>query len=382
MPRTTATPQTTPVSRHRLTWAAAALTGLMASPAAWAGFAVSNVHPWLDDGNYPLFLNGPFNLEPDVPVTGSGVNSQARYFETRKTQLPTLDGKLLILNESADSGWNITTGPGQVVNAIASLDVEDFNGHFPAVARTTLFKNHVYADSERKISFSNSGPVSYGGVNYAAGSLFKNSGSFSMTSSYWYDAWTAGKQEVATLELAVDGQLRKTTNPCVAQLCGVTLPPGTDTAGPAAPTARFGAGIVVYDMDHVMPCGFGTQYWCDRPYAFPVAYIALAYVADAGDPDTLTLDTVLTASFEAQVGHRYLAVGGMSAESSNGSLVDFYNTASLRVVAPVGTLYSDGLGGADLGAHFAQQVPEPATWALWAAGLLGLALTAQRRRPR
>ena len=47
----------------------------------------------------------------------------------------------------------------------------------------------------------------------------------------WYDAWTAEKQEVATLELAVDGQLRKTTNPCVGQFCGVAFPPGTDTAG-------------------------------------------------------------------------------------------------------------------------------------------------------
>ena len=176
--------------------------------------------------------------------------------------------------------------------------------------------------------------------------------------------------------------MRKTANPCVGQFCGVAFPPGTDTAALATPTAAFGAGIVVYDMDHVMPCGFGNQYWCDRPYAFPVAYIALGYQAEAGDPDTLSLDTVLTASFEAQVGHHYLAVGGMSADSSNGSRVDFYNTASLRVVTPEGTLYSDGLGGADLGAHFAQQVPEPATWVLWAAGLLGLVLTGQRRRQR
>ena len=134
-------------------------------------------------------------------------------------------------------------------------------------------------------------------------------------------------------------------------------------------------------MDHVMPCGFGTQYWCGRPYAFPVAYMALAYKADAADPDTLSLDTVLTASFETQVGHRYLALGSMSADSSNGSLVDIYNTASLRVSAPAGTLYSAGLGGADLGLHFTQAVPEPATLALWAAGLLGLALRLPRRRP-
>ena len=148
MPRTTTALQPTPESRHRLTWAVAALAGLLATPAAWAGFTVSTVHPWPVDSNYPLFLSGPFNLQPDAPVSGSGVNSQARYVETRNTQLPTMDGTLLILNESADSGWNTTTARGQVVTAIASLNVEPFSGNYPAQARTTLFKNHVYATSE------------------------------------------------------------------------------------------------------------------------------------------------------------------------------------------------------------------------------------------
>ena len=70
---------------------------------------------------------------------------------------------------------------------------------------------------------------------------------------------------------------------------------------------------------------------------------------------------------------------GPIADSSNGSLVDFYNTASLRVSAPAGTLFSDGLGGADLGLHFAQAVPEPATWALWLAGLAGAAMLRRHR---
>lgn len=360
---------------------AAVVAALLAAPAAWAGFSVSNVHPWLDDSNYPLFLSGPFDLSPDVPITGSGVQSQVRYFETRKTQLPTLDGTLSILDENADSGWHTTTVKGQVVNAIASIDMEPFAG-FPTAARTTLFKNHVYAASEPKTSFSNSGPVTYGGTDYAPGSLFKTNGSYGTAESYWYDAWTADKNETATIELVVDGMLRKTSDACVGQVCGTIYPPGTDTAGPAAPTAAFGAGVVVYDMDHVMPCGgLGTQYWCGMPYAIPVAYIALAYSPEAGDPDTLSLDTVLEASFEAQVGRRYLAVGSMSASSANGTMVDFYNTASLRVQAPAGTLYSDGLGGADLGQHFAQAVPEPHTWALWAAGLVAV-LGLRRRTAR
>lgn len=349
---------------------------LLSAPAAQAGFKVSFPPPLAIDSNYPYFEPGPFNLSETVPVLGSGVWAGARYLEERSSRLPTgPGGSLVTSNEGADSGWITTSQPGNGVSAHASIDLSPWLGVVqPSSARTTLFQNHVYANSETKYKYTNSGNVDAGGITHAAGTLYKESLSRSFASSAWYDGWLATGQGQTDLTLKLDGQVFDRD---VCAGCGVSFPPGTDSQRLAQLGISFAASLAVYDMDSVIPCGFGTSDWCGVPHAFPVHIVEVRYRAEAGDQFPLTLDQQVTVSFVPVLGHRYLAIGQVSAISTNGAKLDFYNTVGLTVNAPEGTLYSYGLG-ADLGAHFAQPVPEPGTLALWAGGLLGLLLRRQR----
>ncbi len=359
---------------------AVCLGGWLAAASAQAGFFVTHPQPIPEDSNYPYFFTGPFSFSESTPVFGSGVWSETRYLETRSSRLPTgQNGTLATLNESADSGLITTTHPGQSVSAYASIDLQPWSGGGnPTAARTTLFKNHVYANSESKAVFTNSGPVTVQGQNYAAGDLYKRGRSEGIASSAWYDGWLAKEQGPVEVLLHLDGKVFESSD-CVGA-CSTIYPPGTDSVRSAFPSIGFRAVLAVYDMDNVEPCGFGNEDWCGRPHAFPVHITEVHYRANPNDQFPLVLNQDVTGSFETKVGHRYLAIGSVYITSVNGPELDFYNTVSLSVNAPVGTLFSDGLGGADLGAHFAQPVPEPGSLALCAAGLLGLLWRTHRRR--
>lgn len=372
---------------RRLVLAAATVVGLLGAPNARAGFTLTDDYP-LPPSNLelpPHFYNltAPFGLDLAPGITGHGVASEVRYLERLQSRLPTLTGSVDTVDDVADSGWVTTRQSNHTVNAIASLEIEDFSGTFPAVARTSFTTSHVYAHGEAKPSFTNSSPVTYGGTEHAANTLYLRRFSQATAASYWYDTWSASEQPgLVPVELAVDGHLRPDASLCGGQTCGFNLPPGTGTVTLTPPQATFVAEVAVFDLDREIPCqplllgpcGPGTS------WPMPVVYMALAYTPEVGDSPTLSIDVVHSALFQPEANHRYLSVGSVLAVSDNGSLLDFANTAEVRVLAPPGTLFSDGLGGADLGLHFAQAVPEPATLALWAAGLLGLGLRVQRRR--
>lgn len=359
---------------------AVCLGGWLPAASVQAGFVVTHPQPVPVDSNYPYFFTGPFNFSETVPVFGSGVWSGTRFVETRNSNLPTgANGSAVKLNETADSGWITTTQPGQAVSAYASLDLKPWVGQgAPTAARTSLFKNHVYANSDVKSEFTNSGPVTVQDRTYAAGELYQRGSSNGAASSAWYDAWEAKAQQQVDLKLHLDGKVFESLG-CLSG-CGTSYPPGTDSVRSAAATLGFEAVLAVYDMDSVVPCGFGNQYWCGIKHAFPVHITEVSYRPNSNDQFPLVMDQDVTGSFETQVGHRYLAIAAVSIASINGTGVDFYNTVGLSVNAPLGTLFSDGLGGADLGAYFSPPVPEPGSLALCVVGLLGLLLRTQRRR--
>lgn len=355
---------------------AASLAGLMGAPTAWAGFVFTQSYP-VPPPNLelpPHFYNltAPFGLDLAPGITGQGVASEVRYLERLESRLPTLSGSVDTMEEMADSGWVTTRQSNQTVTAIASLEMEPFIGSYPAVARTSFMTSHVYAHSEAKASFTNSGPVTYGGVDYAANSLYKRRSSQATATSYWYDAWSASAQpDPVPVELAVDGHLSPDASLCGGQpFCGFTFPPGTGTVTLTPPSAIFVAEVAVFDLSQEVPCQPFLLGPCGPGSVLPtpVVYMALAYTPEAGDNPTLSIDVSHITEFQPVANHRYLSVGSVVAVSDNGSMLDFANTARVRVLAPPGTLYSDGLGGADLGLYFAQAVPEPTSWALMLAG--------------
>ena len=368
---------------------ATSLAGLMSAPTAWAGFVFTQSYP-VPPPNLelpPHFYNltAPFGLDLAPGITGQGVASEVRYLERLESRLPTLSGSVDTMEEMADSGWVTTRQSNQTVTAIASLEMEPFTGSYPAVARTSFMTSHVYAHSEAKTSFTNSAPVTYGGVDYAANSLYQRRFSQATATSYWYDAWSASAQpDPVPVELAVDGHLRPDASLCGGQpFCGFIFPPGTGSVTLTPPSATFLAEVAVFDLSREVtcqpfllgPCGAGSV------WPVPVVYMALAYTPEAGDNPTLSIDVSHITEFQPIANHRYLSVGSVVAVSDNGSMLDFANTARVRVLAPPGTLYSDGLGGADLGLYFAQAVPEPTSWALMLAGC-GALLVWRRRQAK
>jgi hypothetical protein len=220
----------------------------------------------------------------------------------------------------------------------------------------------------------NTEDVTLNGKLYPAYSLYRTSGNSASARTAWYDTWQAHSNATVPLTLALDGNLSEDMS-CVQQFCGQIIPPGINSVKTRSPQHDFWASFTVLDLDTLVDCNDPDK--CGmaglRPKA--VAQLEARFVQEDEDSFPLMLDTTRLLTFEAIAGHRYLTIGLMEADSSNGGMVSFGNSLRLTGVgAPVGALTSSALGG-DLASAFLSPVPEPhAAWLL----LGGLAFMALR----
>ncbi|MBK7260700.1 MAG: hypothetical protein IPI03_01895 [Rubrivivax sp.] len=196
-------------------------------------------------------------------------------------------------------------------------------------------------------------------------------GRSAFATSAWYDTWTANIDTITSLSLSIDGQLA--TSPfCPTR----QLPTGTDAFRSDQGWVSLSAKFIVYDLGRLAYCAEEDLDECgysDVPHPMPMAIFTARYSGD----DELPLDFKYEGnlSFQVTAGHRYLAVGTLNLEATNGGEIDFFNTFRLSGVnAPRGALFSGGANG-DLVGYFdrtdpgGNDVPTPATlWLLLAAG--------------
>lgn len=358
------------------------LAGAFAMPGAQAGLSITTLEPG-GDGLLTQIRSGALDLRW-WEMTGHGVASQARYFETRVSQLhnPALGG-LEYLNLVADSGWNATQQVGQLVTAFASVDVTPIDsGTFsaPAAAQSSLFGNHVRAHTGDRLSMINDVPVNVGGATYQAFSIYKTGDNHADARSAWYDTWQADASGAYPLTVRLDGSFSHDPG-CGVQFCGLTTPAGITSVERRSRQMDFMASFTVLDLDTLVDCDDPDACGTTGPRPTAVAQLTADYRHDGDDSFPLLHDTTHTLDFTAIAGHHYLVIGLMEADSRNGGRVSFENSFRLTGIgAPAGALQSSALGGGDLAAHFPSPVPEPATALLWAGGLAGWLVLRRRAR--
>jgi len=357
--------------------AALCIIGTLAWPSAQAGLRITTLDP-LDGGLLNHIDSGALDLHWSDMTTGSGVASQARYFETRRSQLykPAIGG-LETLDLIADSGWSGTQQIGHQVGAHASLDVQPDIFIDPAAARSTLFGNHVRAHSGDRYTMVNDVEVTLGGTTYPPLTIHQSGFNRADARSAWYDTWQAKQTAVYPLTLRLDGSFGHFSRDGV---CLVTTPAGITSYKRLSRQMDFQARFTVLDLDSFVDCDDPDACGTTGPRPKAVAQLTADYRHDDDDAFPLWHDSTHTLDFTTIAGHRYLVIGVMEADASNGGLVSFDNSFRLTgVAAPVGALSSSALNG-DLASGFQQPVPEPATALLLAGGLAGLC--ALRRRTR
>jgi hypothetical protein len=364
--------------------ALAALLTAAVLPAAHAGLTITQMQAG-DSGVLGTIRTGALDQHWSALTTGNGTVAQARFTETRVSQLINpVGGGLEYLNQLADSGWITTSVRGQSATAFASLTltaVDPATFLWPASASASLWGNHVRAATGQQLTMENDVDVSVGGRDYPAYSIFLTRGQTASARSAWYDTWLADGSSSHPLTVRLDGSLRQDA-PCTVQLCGMSIPAGITSIDTRSPFMDFEASFTVLDLDTLVDCDDQDACGVTGPRPQAVAWLKASYTPEDDDSDPLLHDTTHILDFQPITGHRYLTIGLMEADARHGGRVGFENSFRLvGVGGPAGGLQSSALGGGDLVAHFQSPVPEPATALLWAVGLGGWLAMRRRARP-
>jgi hypothetical protein len=363
--------------------ALAALVACAAAPMAHAGLIVTRMQAG-DDGVLRSIRTGALDQHWSALNSGNGVVSQARFIETRASQLINpAGGGLVPLNETADSGWVIRSQRGTSASAYASImrtPIDPGTFRYPASASASLWGNHVRAVTARQLAMENDVDVSVGGHDYPAYSIFLTRGQSASARSAWYDTWVADGSSSHPLTVRLDGSFSH-DQPCLVQACGLIIPPGITSIDTRSPVMDFEASFTVLDLDTLVDCNDPDACGITGPRPNAVAWLKASYSAEDEDSDPLLHDSTHILDFQPIEGHRYLTIGLMEAGAKHGGGVSFENSFRLvGVGGPAGGLRSSALDGGDLVAHFQSPVPEPGTALLWAGGLAGWLVVRRRTR--
>jgi PEP-CTERM motif len=164
--------------------------------------------------------------------------------------------------------------------------------------------------------------------------------------------------------------------------------------GQYGPNGSYGADTVVAYNSGAFGSQLQTQYLNSQQSLPIAAKIGCGQLGGEGScPVGLYPGADLTLSFSVPNGTQVALIGGMIIESLDLGLVDFFNTATLTqvVLSPDAQLESDSgqfvqqqgssSGGQVVFRFIPASVPEPASFALFAMGLAGLAVATRRRDP-
>ncbi len=235
---------------------------------------------------------------------------------------------------------------------------------FSARAQTRFGENHAAVQSIRYYEFDSQ-----------SGEFYVEHRNQAEARSSWADEWTFSSFGTVTLDLHWDATFE--VDPlCPNLFCGVSLPPGTDSATLQGWFTLFSAGVGVYDLDQLEE----SDPYDGDPYLIPTLITSILIEQRSGNADALDpIDLDASLSFAPVPGHRYAVGSYLYTSGARGGDIDALNTAFLeRIVLAAGQTLSS-VAVANLGAQYDIEtgVPEPS--AAWLLALAGLLFGAQRR---
>ena len=178
-------------------------------------------------------------------------------------------------------------------------------------------------------------------------------------SSAWRDVWSFSANGHFSARIAIDGQGSLDDIPYL-------LP--EFVLNPLSEYGDWYYDLRVWDVTHL---SVSDDFELGGP-----TQVGRAKVTGYGEQRPV-LDTMLALDFDFMSGVSYVVTAELNTQAYNGHNLDLFNTARLD-----GVQLSNGAQLNALSGHnYLAPVPEPASAALWAAGLCGLGLWARRRMP-